>query len=112
MLFKNQILTLVESGNNLRILNVDPVNNMAWLFDLKHPKALPRPHLLESVEEALREGLLVEFEASAPAAPRKHSEAAVSRRDKAYDAIEPLIQHPGILDALNRPGFPRLLRAS
>ncbi|MGC3965155.1 MAG: hypothetical protein QM803_18060 [Rhodocyclaceae bacterium] len=107
MLFKNQILTFVESGQNTRILDVDLFNNLVWLFDLAHPKALPRAYSVESVEEALREGLFVEFEAGTLAAPRKFSEAATARRDQAYDAIEPLIQHPGILDALTRGGLVR-----
>lgn len=107
MLFKNQVLTFVESGQNTRILDVDLFNNLVWLFDLAPPKALPRAYPLESVEEALREGLFVEFEAGTPTAPRKHSEAALARRNQAYEAIEPLINHPGILDASTRGGLVR-----
>jgi hypothetical protein len=102
MLFRNQVLTHVESAQNVRILEVDALQGSVWLFNLTHPKALPRAYPLESMEEAMREGLFVEFESDTPAAPRKYSAAAVQRRDKAYAAIESLIHDPAILNAAKR----------
>lgn len=102
MLFRNQVLTHVESGQNVRILEVDAFHGSVWLFNLAQPKALPRAYPLESMEGALREGLFVEFETDTPAAPRKYSDAAVLRRNQAYAAIEPLTQNPAILDAATR----------
>lgn len=102
MLFKNQVLTYVDSGQNVRVLEVDAFHNTVWLFNLAHPKALPRGYALDSIEEALRDGVFVEYESDTPTPPRKYSDAAVSRRDQAYAAIEPLIQNPAILEAATR----------
>lgn len=102
MLFRNQILTHVESGQNVRILEVDASSGLVWLFNLAHPKALPRAFSVESIEIGLREGLFVELEAGTPTPLRKYSDASVRRRNQAYAAIEPLIQNHAILDAVSR----------
>lgn len=102
MLLKNQILKHVESNQLVRILDMDFYHDVVWLFNLTHPKALPKQFSLAETEAAVDDGIFIEFESDTVMGPRKYSDAAVRRRDKSYSAIELLIQSREIFDPTSR----------
>lgn len=102
-MYKNEIYKHVESGTQIRILDMNPQTGEVWTFNIANPKALPRAYATEALRNAISAKQFVVVEgADGKAVLRSPSLAAKTRRDFAFDCIAPLIATVDIFEPSSR----------
>lgn len=97
-MFKNEVYEHKQSGQQVRVLEMDGSTRTVWLFDVANPKALPFGKPVEAFRDAIDDGQFVLVAGTSGSTVKTPSEAALARRNEAYDSIEPLVKTMDIFD--------------
>ncbi|SIP87892.1 Mu transposase, C-terminal [Aromatoleum tolulyticum] len=101
-MFKNQVYEHVESGQRIRILDLEQPTQTVWTFNLGEPKALPRAYAADDLRTAIADAGFTLVTGEPSKNLLKRSAAAIQRRDAAYACIEPLVRTTEIFDPAKR----------
>lgn len=101
-MFKNQVYEHVESGQRIRILDLEQPTQTVWTFNLAEPKALPRAYAADDLRTAIADQHFALVTGEPSKNLLKRSEAAIRRRDEAFACIEPLVRTSEVFEPARR----------